>query len=431
MRRDADRSIAVAGLASLLLALAAPIAAADDSLAFRGYVKNFSILLLPPTADLDGERLEQADMGAVNTRLRLGLTYRPADWLTFNCAYDLSPRIQDTRLFEGGSFLAGLELADYRLFDLRDRVYPGPGETPASFGLYQNLDRFAVTIRTRAADIIVGRQAVAWGSARVVNPTDILAPFAFNELDKEERTGVDALRVRVPLGAMDEVDIGVVAGDKFGVGTSAFFLRGKTLVLGTDLGAVAMAFRRHLLLGLDLARSIGRAGAWLEAAYVAPEAFSNNGEPDDKGYIRASVGLDTNFGPRSYGFVEYHFNSAGGKDPEDYLAAAGSTRFHDGAIYLMGRHYLSVATTYQISPLLPFTGLVIANLGDLSLVLAPSVEYNISPNIYLAGGAYIGIGRGPAFLAVPPSVPTPQPDLLRSEFGAYPDMLYASFRVYF
>jgi len=431
LRRHAGRPLIVAGLASLLVALAAPKGTADDSLAWRGYVKNFSILLMPPAADLEEGRLDQPDMGAVNTRLRLGLAYRPADGITFDLAYDLSPRIQDARLFEAGSFMAGLELADYRLVDLRDRVHPGPGEAPASFGLYQNLDRFAVTIRTRAADISVGRQAVAWGSARVVNPTDILAPFAFNELDKEERTGVDALRVRVPLGAMDELDIGVVAGEGFGAGTSAFFLRGKTRALDTDLAAVAMAFRRHLLLGLDLARSIGGAGAWLEAAYVLPSTFSKDGEADEKGYVRASAGLDTNLGPKTYGFVEYHFSSAGGKEPEAYLPASQSTPFRDGAVYLLGRHYLSLGTTYQISPLLPMTGLLIANLGDLSLVLAPSAEYNISPDIYLAAGAYVGIGRRPRILADPPSVPTPRPDLLRSEFGAYPDMLFASFRVYF
>lgn len=431
MNPGVRRALLPFGLASILLGLAAPVASADDMLSFRGYFKNFSIVLMPPAAALGETILDQPDLGAVNNRLRLGLTLRPADWISFDCAYDLSPRIQDARMFEAGSFLAGLKLADYRLADLRDRAYPPPGETPASFGLYQNLDRFAVTIRTPAADIIVGRQAVAWGSARVVNPTDLLAPFAFNELDKEERTGVDALRVRIPLGTMDEIDVGIVAGDGLEARTSAFFLRGKTRALDTDLAAMAMAFRNHLLLGLDLARSIGGAGAWLEAAYVIPEALLRNGESDDKDYFRASLGLDYHFGPRAYGFVEYHFSSAGGTEPEAYLAAAGTAPFRDGAVYLMGRHYLSVGSTYQISPLLPFTGLLIANLGDLSLVFAPSVEFNIAQNIYLAGGAYVGIGRRPEILDPPPPGPAPQPDLLHSEFGSYPDMLYASFRVYF
>ena len=134
-------------------------------------------------------------MGAVNNRLRLKLGFAPADWLAFDCEYDVSPRIQDARLFGPGLFAPGAALSGYRLTDLRARLYPGPGEAPESFAVFHNLDRLMVTIKTGPADIVVGRQPIAWGSARIVNPTDLLAPFAFNELDKEERTGVDALRV--------------------------------------------------------------------------------------------------------------------------------------------------------------------------------------------------------------------------------------------
>jgi hypothetical protein len=415
-------------LFSLLIAPAA--GRGEGEISFRGYFKKFAILLTPPPAVLDGAATDEPDLGAVTARLRLGLTLRPSDRFSFTCAYDVSPRFQSARLFGEDVFPAGPGRAGYRLVDLGDRIYPKAAETPTHFAVGQNLDRFAVTIKTRAADIIVGRQAVAWGSARVVNPTDVLAPFAFNELDKEERTGVDALRVRVPLGAMDELDIGVVAGQRFRAGTSAFFLRGKTRALDTDVAAVAMAFRRHLLIGLDLARSIGGAGAWLEAAYVIPAAFGENGAEDGKDYFRASAGLDYNLGPKTYGFVEYHFSSAGEKAPESYLGLAGTTPFRDGAVYLLGRHYLSIGCTRQITPLLPFTGLLIANLGDLSLVLAPSLEFNLAQDIYLAGGAYLGLGKRPEFLAPPPG-PETRPDVLHSEFGSYPDMLYASFRVYF
>lgn len=417
------------GLPVLLLALALP-GRPDDTVTVRGYFKNFSILLVPPAVTLDGSALRETDMGAVNNRLRLKLTVQPAKKLSFDCEYDLSPRIQDSRLFEESLFITGQNLGGYRLTDLRDRLSPGPDETPASFALYQNLDRFALTIRTAGADIIVGRQAVAWGSARVINPTDVLAPFAFNELDKEERTGVDAVRVRIPLGSLDELDMGVVAGNRFRGRTSAFFLRGKVNAFKTDISALAMAFRDHLLVGLDIARSIGGAGSWLEAAYVVPGAFLRNGTEGGQDYFRASAGLDYNFSAKTYGFAEYHFNSAGRSEPEAYLSSIATIPYQDGAVYLLGRHYLSVGSTYQITSLLPLTSLVIVNLGDLSVVLAPSVEYNIAQNIYLAGGAYLGIGKRPEIL---PGTPGPglQPNLLHSEFGSYPDMVYASFRVYF
>ena len=430
MRPGAGRAWPLLLSLAVSLLLAPATGRGEGEVSFRGYVKNFAILLSPPAPLWEGERTDEPDLGAVMTRLRLGLTLRPSDRFSFSCEYDISPRLQSTHLFSEGAFPAGPDATGYRLMDLRDRIVPGPNGTPTSFAVYQNLDRFSVTIKTRAADIVVGRQAVAWGSARVVNPTDVLAPFAFNELDKEERTGVDAIRVRVPLGPMDELDIGAVAGHRgFHAATSAFYLRGKTQAFDTDVSAVAMAFRRNLLLGLDLARSVGGAGAWLEAAYVVPQAFAGSEEKEPR-YFRASAGLDYNFGPKTYGFVEYHFSSAGAKEPGSYLGLAGAMPFRAGAVYLLGRHYLSLGGTYQITPLLPFTGLVIANLGDLSFVLAPSLELNLSQDVYLAGGAYLGLGKTPEYLAPPPA-PGSRPDLLRSEFGSYPDMVYASFRIYF
>jgi len=414
--------------AALGLALAAA-GFADDTVSFSGYFKNFSILLVPPEITAGGATFDEPDMGSVSNRLRLKLTVQPSKKIAFNCEYDLSPRIQDARLFGQSLFLPDIALGGYRLVDFRNPLSPGPGRTPESFALYHNLDRFVFTLKTGPADILIGRQAIAWGSARVVNPTDVLAPFAFNELDKEERTGVDAVRVRIALGKLDELDLGVVAGDKLKARTSAFYIRGKVHVLKTDVSAITMAFRDNFLFGLDLARSVGGAGTWIEAAFVAPQAFRETAVRE-KSYVRVSAGADYNFSSRVYGFAEYHFSSAGARRPERYLTSLGATPYVDGAVYLLGRHYISLGTTYQISPLLPFTGLVIANLGDLSVVLAPSVDYNISQNIYLSGGAYVGVGRRPELVGLPPG-PSVQPNLLHSEFGSYPKVVYASFRVYF
>jgi hypothetical protein len=400
------------------------------SMAFGGYLKSFSIVLAPPALRLGGEWLDQEALGAMVDRLRLKLSLSSGRTFGFDLAYDVAPRIQDRRLWDGGLSLPGLAPADYRFADLRDRLFPGPDRTPRSFGVTQNLDRCVLSFKPKAADILLGRQAIAWGSGRVVNPTDVLAPFAFNELDKEERRGVDALRVRVPLGAMDELDVGAVAGDRFKPANDAFYVRGKGHAAKIDFAGLAMAFRGHLLVGLDLARSLGGAGSWLEAALVVPDAFRPERTPGERSYVRVSTGLDYTFRGGTYAFVEYHFNSAGAAAPDAYLALFDTTAYRDGAAYLLGRHYMNAGTTIQITPLLPFTGLIIANLNDGSFILAPSADYNVAENVYLALGAYLGIGRRPE---AAPDFPldAPVPGLFRSEFGAYPAMVFASFRLYF
>ena len=81
-----------------------------------------------------------------------------------------------------------------------------------------------------------------------------------------------------------------------------------------------------------------------------------------------------------------------------------------------------------MNPLLPFNAVVFVNLNDGSITLAPNLEYNIAENIYLGGGAYIGVGKRPEIV---PLGETNTATRFHSEFGAYPTMFYTSFRVYF
>lgn len=415
-------------LALLFLMLLTPRVWAAESFSAGGYYKNFSILFMLPSNKLADITLNEPDMGAVNNRLRLKLTFNLSSRASLYLAYDLSPKIQDPKLFEEDVFLGSFKPLEYRFLDFRDLIYPEPGSPSSSFGLFHNLDRFFLTIKTKFADIFVGRQAIAWGSARVINPTDIIAPFAFNELDKEERRGVDAIRVRVPLGMMDELDMGFVAGKNFNSDQNAFFLRGKIYKFKADISALLIAFRKHLLVGLDLARALGGAGFWLETAYVIPDYFRESKGQKEKNYFRASVGLDYNLSSKTYGFVEYHFNSAGENQPKYYTGLFDSAAFKDGSVYLMGKHYLNIGSTYQLSALMPITGLLIFNLSDGSMIFSPFLEYNIAQNIYLAAGVYLGLGKNPERV---PGPFFPHPLLLRSEFGAYPDMIFTSFKVYF
>ncbi|HLP59982.1 MAG TPA: hypothetical protein VK186_14170, partial [Candidatus Deferrimicrobium sp.] len=213
-----------------------------------------------------------------------------------------------------------------------------------------------------------------------------------------------------------------------------FYLRGKTYVFKTDVSALLMRFRKNLLIGLDMARSIGGAGAWFEVAYVLPYRFANDYDKEfiDKkyreNYFRASIGLDYNFSGKFYGFFEYHFNSAGMRKPGEYNEVFRTVAFQEGSVYLMGQHYLDFGFTYQVSPLLPFNGLVIVNAGDGSVILSPNLEYNIAENIYLSFGAYLGIGKRPGRIDLTLDTKITQ---YHSEFGAYPAMVYSSFRVYF
>ncbi len=367
-----------------------------------GFYKSFSVAFDSPHAGVPVR-------GMVSNRLRINLANSFSEYMSFDLAYDFILRIQN----ENRAEVLTIDPHDYRVADLRSPIYPGDNEF-SSVGVFQNFDRASVTTRLPFADVIVGRQAIAWGSARVVNPTDVIAPFIYSELDTEDRPGVDAVRVRLPIGALSEVDVGYVFGRDFAVDQSAFFARSQFNVAETDVSPLFVHFREQLLVGIDVARGIGSVGAWIEGTRV----FTMGRDAAISDYFRISTGADYSFG-ETYGFIEYHFNGAGVRDPEDYLVNLNRSIYRDAAVYLMGAHYFALGATHQFTPLVALSGQFLANVTDPSFFFAPAIEYNIEQDFYLSAGAFIGIGD------------RPQGEYFQSEFGGYSNILFLSFRIYY
>lgn len=404
-------------------------AVSQNDISIDGYYKNFSVVYdLPDYMKYFGFS-EQDIIGAVSNKLRLNLFYNPKNCLSFVLNYNISSLVQDPALFKSQPLNVGINPYSYRFADIDSRLYPSEIDTDQSLGLFQNLDRANISISSNFCDVFIGRQAIAWGSARVINPTDVIAPYTFEELDTEDRIGVDAVRMRIPIGFMGEFDAGYVAGDDFKFDKSAVFLRGKFYTKETDFSLLLLGFRENLLAGLDVTRSIGGAGFWCEAAYVFVKALTDDDtREDENGYLRGTIGLDYNFGSKTYGFIEYHYNQAGSDKPGDYVSNSSKTAFIDGSVYLLGKHYLVPGLTYQFRPLIILNEQALFNITDQSMFLSTHIEYNISENIYLAAGAYLGFGEHLKLLFPDELMPYTE---YHSEFGAYPNIYFSLFRVYF
>ncbi len=407
---------------AIAVALLAALAdAADTPLRLEGYVKTHAVRL---ESELPKSMPGETSLWSVSDRLRLKLTGRLPGDASLHLAYELAPRLQDTAL--AGDGVSGLVLDPnaYRLADFDTQLWPNAPETAGSFSLHHSLDRLHVILALPHADIVVGRQAIAWGSAIVINPTDVVAPYTFDALDREERYGVDAIRVRIPSGDLSETDIGYIPGRDFDVRHAAFFARHKLYAYGTDIALLALGFRRHLLLGLDVTRAVGNAQLRLEAAYTRPGFFERSPTTTGADYCRVSVDLDTFLTPELYGFIGYHLNSAGTSEPDRYTQVRQEVAFRDGATYLVGRHYLNAGFTIQLTPLISAGMTAVWNVRDHSAALSPLLEYNVAEDVYISAGGTIGVGPGPR-LNGDGSLSH------RSEFGSAADMGYLSVRFYF
>lgn len=410
-------------LAGWLLFLGALLPAAGE-LHFSGYAKSFASGIFPAAIRSGDRSASEPALGSLSNRLRLQLDYRPRKWLSLQLAYDLVPEVLAKSLRDGSFFPPVPDPGSYRWRDLPGDLFSA--SATGSFAVRQNLDRLNLQVRFPWASLTVGRQVVAWGSARVVNPTDVIAPFSFHELDVEDRRGVDAVRLRIPAGKLQELDLGWVSGTGAAAGRNAWYFRGSFHSWNSDWSLLLMSFRRHLLLGVDVSRSLGGAGIWLEAAYVRSHRDPEEAPTTPEGYFRASGGIEYFFSDHLSGFCEYHLNGAGAAAAGHYEGDFALPAYRDGAVYLLGRHYLCLGGVVHVHPLLPLTLLVIGNLGDLSLEFSPTLEYNLAQNIYLAAGAYIGLGKKAEAAPAPAGQA-----LLRSEFGAYPGLVFTSFRIYF
>ena len=97
---------------------------------------------------------------------------------------------------------------NYRIKNITRRVR----KSESGHMLMQNLDRFNAQLRLPHGDLTLGRQAITFGSSRVINPTDIFVPFDVRVFNQEYRMCVDAIRYQSPIGEVGEFDLGFVFG---------------------------------------------------------------------------------------------------------------------------------------------------------------------------------------------------------------------------
>ncbi|MCK4807151.1 MAG: hypothetical protein KAT09_05875 [Candidatus Aegiribacteria sp.] len=308
----------------------------------------------------------------------------------------------------------------FRLADPNSRIFPSTWNGDESFSILHDIDRLNIGVRTSFSTLTLGRQAVYWGVAKSVSPTDFIAPFQYGTLDTEYRTGVDAARSVFPIGMMSELDAGYLFGKDARFSDSGCWLRGRFYLFRTDATLLAACFRENLMIGGSLNRSIGGGTGWVECAFVSTGFFSNN--RNEETYWSLSAGYDRSWlNAALYGFLEYHFNSPGADDPQDYSYVLSGSACRNGGIYLLGKHYLSPGTSWTVTPLLNFTGQALVNLTDGSAYLSMNGEYSISQNTVIKAGIARGLG----------SISNDPAGDAGSEFGTWPGYYFLSAGYYF
>ena len=339
------------------------------------------------------------------TTLRLNYLQKQNDRYLFHVAYELADLITQRKTVGIFPFLTGSRIS-YRVQDFK--IVPVDKK---HFELYQNLDRFYISLSAPKTDITIGRQPIAFGIARIISPIDIIIPYPFFAIDQENRIGVDAIRTIISPSPLSQIDFGYIFGHDFSLTKSLAYFKTSFNVKKTDIGMIFAYFQESYMLGMNIQRPIWEAGFWFEAAYV----FAGGGDLlfKAKDYFRLSTGIDYNLTSKIYAFVEYHYNGAGADSKNKYFSNVYQIAYTKGEVYLLGKHYIIPGVHAELTPLTNLDMALVFNFTDYSWDLDATVDYNIAQNLYLDFSALINVGKS------------------RTEFDLYYNRFYVALRYYF
>jgi hypothetical protein len=331
---------------------------------------------------------------------------------TFNVDYQFialyGDRVEYTRDFppELQILFQRLPTDETRLFDLT-YVFTDSGK----FAALNRLDRLSVRHTTEKTVVAFGRQAISWGNGLIYTPMDIFNPFDPAAVDKEFKTGDDMLYGQYLRGnGHDAQGVMVfrrnpVTGDvETDVGSLAFKYHG--FAGQGEYDVLAAQHFGDTLVGAGGNHSIG-GSVWRGDLVVD---FDDDSDETTPTFV-TSVSHSFIWGGKNLsGVVEYYYNGFGQSDgcySPECLADNPELlkRIARGELFTLGRNYVAVSATIEVTPLFQLTPNLFTNLGDPSALLQVATQNDLREDMLLFGAVNVPIGAdGTEFGGIPTGV---------------------------
>lgn len=243
------------------------------------------------------------------------------------------------------------------------------------------IDRLNLYWRHRSLDVTVGRQAIGFGRIVIFSPLDVITPFAPDALETSVRSGVDAAQAVYNYGLDGQAGLVAVLGQN--ENSNSFLGTWSDNKEGVDLLLIGGSLRNRPMIGAGLAGNLGTLGLKGEfSLYRGKDTGVPTGDLH-RSYALGAIEAWYRFANGISLIVQYLYNGPGVNRPEDYPRVLASAPLREGLTYLLGRHYLFFAPSYELHPLVTLQGLVITNLSDHSALVRPLLNISLADNISL------------------------------------------------
>jgi hypothetical protein len=209
---------------------------------------------------------------------------------------------------------------------------------------------------------VVGKQRIPLGVGRFWNPTDVFNPINIEAIETDQRPGTNTIRYEYAVSELSNIDVNVANG------------KGAIRVKGyLDYADVALV------------------GEWDEDQNQDIIGWEIEGELPNTGIELRSEGgsfHDRQSGQRHTEFIagaEYGFANS--------LVLMGEYHYLDGP----RRDELGVLASFQPAMLWTCSLMIVTDLNDGSGFFSPVIEYSLSDEMTLSGGAFVYYGNERSF----------------------------------
>ncbi len=317
----------------------------------------------------------------------------------FNVAYQLMGVYGDGRELPAAQTgllgTAPLPSDRTRLFDLADTI-----EENDDYALVHRLDRFNAGYTGEKFVARFGRQAISWGNGLLFTPMDIFNPFDPTLFDKEYKTGDDMLYSQYLRDNGHDIQLVSVfrrdpssrdvEAEQGSLAVKYHALLGSSEFGGSELDLLAASHYDDTVLGIGGNTALG--GAVVSGDIVYTDTGENAYTSYVAGLSYSWVWWEKNFS----GIAEFYHNDFGLSDinsATDLLARPDLLeRIERGELYALGRDYLAMSVTVELTPLFLLTPNIFANLHDSSALVQLSAQYNWKQNLQWLFAASIPTG---------------------------------------
>ncbi len=325
-------------------------------------------------------------------RLRLDMDISLSDSILVKAIYD--NEITLGSILKRDEFLLAKEEREDALFDLSRPIIDD-----SAFYWRHLLYRIYIKYSSDTFNLTLGRQRVAWGQARIWNPTDLFNPVSPVQIEGDQRLGVDAINLEYTLGALSGLNIVYVPRSKDKDTSKG--VRLMTNLKGYDLSFILGEFREDRVVGFDFAGNIGDSGLRGEGVFTD--------QRDERDFFRLVLSWDYSFPNTLYILLEYLYN---GGNLGRGASLTATTEF-SGEITTRERNFIAGHLGYDLTPLIRLSLSTIYDIDGDSIFISPAMTYNILSNIDWEIGLQAFDGDSD------------------SEFGSLPNIYYTSIEWFF